>query len=68
MNMLYNFLNNRRAKDGVNKNMLSMEPNGKYYVARDEKSRFYNIYHNTIKDGGRYSILELQVLKMNIYH
>ena len=46
MNQLYSFLNNRRAKDGEPRNLLSMKPEhrGKYYVTRDDKSRFYNIY------------------------
>lgn len=59
MSQLYSFLNNRRA-DGDQKNMLSMAPPGKYYVTRDDKRRFYNIYNNAIKDGDFHcSLLEL---------
>lgn len=61
MNQLYSFLNNRRAKDGEPRNLLSMKPEhrGKYYVTRDDKSRFYNIYNNAICNGELFSILEV---------
>ena len=59
MNPLYSFLNDRRVSDGEPKNILTMQPFGKFFVNRESKSRFYNIYNKTIMDGGRYSVLEL---------
>merc|ERR1712146_324219 len=46
---------------GEPRNLLSMKPEhrGKYYVTRDDKSRFYNIYNNAICNGELFSILEV---------
>lgn len=59
---LNSFLHHHRWKQGENLEIThtSLYPGGKYSISTDDKKQFYQVYNNSLNNGERLSMVELQ--------